>query len=230
MKSSEEVLASRGFLNINSGMPVLSLENKFLMLKSNRAVERTLAARVLAGESGMQVITNLIEALKVEQKLYTKIEICNTLISFGISPVQALIEQLGRIGKNQYKLVPQNKFNKKSYPLPRDIAARTLGNIGIISLPGLLDILSTDNMSQLSEGIDAIGYICFYNKYQEHIYEKLIQCFLKNKDNELIRWKTIRSLCAFPESKSFLEYRLEAETNFGIRLEIQRSTLLLNSN
>ena len=40
-----------------------------------------------------------------------------------------MVEYLGQIGNNQHKVLPTNGFNKKSYPLPRDIIARTLAHM-----------------------------------------------------------------------------------------------------
>lgn len=224
MKSTQAALKSRGFLEKQDKLSSseLSFEEKIMLLQSSIAVERTLGARLLSSENKEKAIPLLIEALKTEKKLYSKIEICNTLISFGLPAVKPLIGQLGKIGNNQHKIIPQEKFNKKSYPLPRDISARTLANMGAIALPHLLETLHTENRSQLSEAIDSIGYICFYD-YQEHVFEKLILCFEENKANELIRWKIMRAMSAFPESKSFLTEQLQTEKNAGIVLEIERS-------
>jgi len=224
MKSSKAALIDRGFLEKDAEAVYLELnfEEKLNLLQSPLAVERTLGARLLCCENPEVSIPLLIEALKTEKKLYSKIGICNTLISFGQASVKSLIEQLGEIGNNQYKTIPQEKFNKKSYPLPRDIAARTLANIGTAALPDLLKTLSTGSMSQLSEAVDAIGHICFYD-YQNGIFEQLLSCFERNKESELIRWKIVRAMSAFPESKSFLEEQSQMEQNKGIVLEIERS-------
>ena len=209
MKSSRAALIDRGFLEKDSESTYLGLsfDEKLKLLRSPIAVERTLGAKLLCSENPEISVLHLIEALKTEKKLYSKIEICNTLVSFGHTSAKPLIEQLGKIGNNQHKTVPQEKFRKKSYPLPRDIAARTLANIGTVVLPDLLKTLSTRSVSQLSEAIDAIGHICFYN-YQNGIFEHLFQCFERNQEHELIRWKLVRAMSAFPESEIFLKKQL----------------------
>ena len=64
-----------------------------------------------------------VQALKTEKKLYPKIELSELLCSCGQPAIKALIKQLGKIGNNQHKQIPNKQFQKKSYPLPRDLAA-----------------------------------------------------------------------------------------------------------
>jgi hypothetical protein len=227
MKSSSTDLERRGFLKDGAENTYTNLPNspKVELLKSPFAVERTLGARLLS-QSGNFAINDLIEALKVESKLYTKIEICSTLVKLGEVSVKPLIAELGKIGNNQHKCIPNQDFKKVSYPLPRDIAARTLAQIGKLALPDLLDLLSSNDMLKLSEAIDAIGFICFYN-YQPEIGEKLITCYKSNIDNDLICWKLIRAMSGFPESKSFLLYQQSISSNEGINIEIERSLKLI---
>ncbi|NDV47493.1 hypothetical protein D0T49_10590 [Paludibacter sp. 221] len=226
MKSDKEALKSRGFVEkqAENEYSVLSFDEKTELLKSSLPTDRTIGARLLRSEE--KAIPLLIEALKKEKKLYTKIEICDTLASYGTVAVQPLIDELGKIGNNQHKTVPQERFNKKSYPLLRDISARTLVNIGSDALPALLHTLGSKNMAQLSEAIDTIGYICFYNR-TAGVFGRLMQCFDENRENDLIRWKIMRAMSALPESKDFLQTRLQTEKNAGIVLEIQRSLSLI---
>ena len=58
-----------------------------------------------------------------------------------------MVEYLGQIGNNQHTVLPTNGFNKKSYPLPRDIIARTLAHMKEDILPVLMDVLKTNNHS-----------------------------------------------------------------------------------
>lgn len=228
MRSSNEDLERRGFLAEGEEIPFINLANslKLQLLKSQIPKERTLGARLAKG-IGESAISALIAALKVEKKLYPKIEICNTLVEFGIIAVKPLIQQLGQIGNNQHKDIPNKAFEKDSYPLPRDIAARTLAHIGIVALPSLLKVLEEENLSRLSEAIDAIGFICFYN-HQPEVSEKLISCYKSNIGNDLICWKLIRAMSGFPESKEFLMKQRNISADPMIIQEIDRSIRLLN--
>ncbi|MDR2009706.1 MAG: hypothetical protein LBQ22_04415 [Bacteroidales bacterium] len=137
--------------------------------------------------------------------------------------VQPLINELGQIGKNQYKSIPQKPFLKKSYPLPRDIAARTLAGIGQPAFMPLVNILDDDNKIRLSEAIDALGHICFYNK-NFNIFPELRKCFDDNINNGLICWKLIRAMSGIPESSEFLKELSEnSDINALLKPEIKRS-------
>jgi hypothetical protein len=228
MKSKIENLVSRGFVDVE-------IENKYLdttfsqrveLLRSELPTDRTLGARLLAGGSDLSAIDYLIQALIKEKKLYPKIEICNTLASFGKNAVIPLIGLLGKIGNNQYKKVSENEFKKNNYPLPRDIAARTLVRIGTEALPDLLRTLNSDNLSILSEAIDAIGFICFY-KPQSNLFLLLKKCFYRNQDSDLIKWKIFRAMSAFSESVSFLKEQQKKTSNEYLLIEIRRSLLLI---
>lgn len=229
MKSKPEQLESRGYVNQGdeSLYVDLSIEEKNLLLRSETPRERTIGARLLRSERNDISIGYLINALLIEKKLYSKIEICDTLIFFGDCSVKPLINILGRIGKNQHKNVPDEDFKKFSYPLPRDISSRTLSYIGIEALPELLDFISnTQDEERLSEAIDAIGYICFYNNVST--YKELLGIFNKFDDNELIKWKVIRAMSGMPESIKFLEdlFRDESTGN-KLRREAGRSIRML---
>ena len=64
---------------------------------------------------------------------------------------------LAKIGKNQYKELPSEPSRKKSYPLPRDIIARTLAKMDTSIMPFLMKVLKEDDLSKISEVIDAIN-------------------------------------------------------------------------
>lgn len=86
-----------------------------------------------------------------------------------------MVNYLGTIGKNQYKELPEKKINKKSYPLPRDIVARTLAHMGGKVLPELIKLLKSSNVVAIREALNAIGFIGFYNSkaYDEEIFNDL---------------------------------------------------------
>ena len=228
MKSTEAQLAARGFLPAGFEADYLGLlaEEQFNLLQSKSPVERTLGARLLGLGKNVIAINWLIQALRTEKKLYTKIEISNSLSSYGEPAVIPLIELLGKIGKNQHAMVSGKGFRKESYPLPRDIASRTIIRIGSKALPELFNAIATDDIDTLSEAIDTIGFIHFYDK-QPEVYAHLYSCFQRNIDNELIKWKIIRAFSGCTESKSFLHELLSTEKDILIIREIERSLLLI---
>jgi len=97
--------------------------------------------------------------LEKEKKLYTKIEICNSLVSYGKESVPELVKRLGKIVDSQHKHIPEAEFRKNSYSLPRDIAARTIIRIGRDALPLLTETLKSKDISTISEAIDKAGEI-----------------------------------------------------------------------
>lgn len=229
MKSEREYLEKRGFLSKEFYIDSyeLSFNEKLKLLKNKIPTDRTLAARLLKNETDTdKVIDSLIEALAGEKKLYPKIEISDTLITYGKASVKPLIKFLGRIGDNQHQIVPGKEFKKDNYPLPRDIAGRILAHIGKIALPELLNNLKNFDIKQKSEAIDAIGFICFYD-YCPDTYELLKKCYLKYSENDLIKWKIIRAFSGFPESKNFLELEKRDLQNKRLQLEIDRSIKLI---
>ena len=219
----------RGFVVAGDEVSYLLKTNDELldMLKSQVAVERAIGARIL-GRRGNEFAEFLLTALGSEQKLYTKIEICNSLVNFGEYSVTGLVKRLGKIGKNQHRIPAVEPFKKKSYPLPRDIAARTLIRIGPIALPALCEVLKADDPSKISEAIDAIGFIC-YSGGQDRYLRPLMDCYDTFKSNDLLRWKIIRAMSAFPASLAFLEVQLSIESNPAIKQEIERSIRLIGT-
>jgi hypothetical protein len=228
MKSSEEQLESRGFIKVGyeNGFSGLSFKERIKLLKSDSPVERSLGARLLSNYKNTEAISELLKALTIEKKLYPKIEICNSLVSFGIAAVVPLTELIGKIGTNQHRKVPESRFKKDNYPLPRDIVSRTLIRIGSDALPHLSDMLDSKDTTLLSEVIDAIGFICFYETHPG-IYLKLLECFNRFHNDDLIRWKIFRAMCAFPESESFLNDQKHKSVNQHVISEIDHSLRLI---
>lgn len=81
-------------------------------------------------------------------------------------------------------------------------------------------------MEQLSEGIDTIGFICFY-KYNSFFYKELENCYYKNNQNDLIKWKIIRAMSGFKESEYFLQEQKDIIKNSRLEKEIERSLRLI---
>jgi HEAT repeat protein len=171
------------------------------LLKSNNPKARTSAAVILGQRKSEKSISALCEQLKIEKALYSKIAISEALGKIGKPAINTLINYLGVIGNNQHKTLPKNIFNKWSYPLPRDIAARTICKIGNSILVDLNNILESGAKKQIYEVIDAIGFISFYseNKLSFEVLKKSLQQY---GNDEVIKWKITRALSAFKNKKS----------------------------
>ena len=203
MKSSNEQLKNRGYATIEDIDKYVDLKENELMilLKSKEPHKRTVAIKLLSNkaQSDKDIINLFCNMLLHENKLYTKIELCNALSKASIESVKIMVDYLGIIGKNQYKELPDKRFNKKSYPLPRDIVARTLAHMGVEVLPELIKILKSNNVVAIREALDAIGFICFYNSndYGKNILDGLRSCFNEYIEDEIIRWKVVRAFESF---------------------------------
>jgi HEAT repeat protein len=175
-----------------------------------------------------QKVALLSTKLSSENKLYTKIELCDALAKMGICAVKTMSEYLGRIGNNQYTKLPEEEFKKKSYPLPRDIISRTLAHMGKEVLPYLLEVLMTKDNLAIREVIDAIGFICFYEKI-DYPLKDLITCFNINSDDRLIRWKVVRALGSSSNGAAIdLLTKIKNSDNEGrIRKEAERSLRII---
>lgn len=173
------------------------------LLHSNCAITKTSAAYNLS-PIGPSVANELLKQLSVEKCLYTKIAICKSLEQGNIDTAEQMIKYLGIIGNNQHKKLPDRVSAKKSFPLPRDIIARSLSKMDVSIFPLLLEVLNSGSETQIREVLDAVGFMAFYNcklankKTAKEIY-KIIE---KHKGNDLIIWKSILCLSAFPLPKS----------------------------
>lgn len=201
MKSSIDDLKKRGYIeNIDmKDYQNLSHEELYILIKSQKAYERTIAARLL-GENALDEVSDiLIEVLSKEKNLYTKIEICNVLEKCSINEAKKMIALLGKIGDNQHHTLPQSISKKVSYPLPRDIIARTLAKMNIKVLPLMIEVLTSGDIHAIREIIDAIGFMCFYNNVsnEKFIVEKLVECFETHQEDEIIRWKIVMAFSSF---------------------------------
>ncbi|MFT5859663.1 MAG: hypothetical protein ACI865_001767 [Flavobacteriaceae bacterium] len=226
MTLKQEQLQARGFISDEVKFDGVSFDETVDLLKSSVASERTMGARILSNHRTEKAVDHLINALRIERKLYSKIEMCNSLVELNELSINPLIMCLGYMGSNQHKIVPEREFLKDSYPLPRDIVGRTLVRIGGRAIPELLLKLETDNLIVLSEVIDAIGHINFYAK-AENIYGALKRCYNRNKSEDLIKWKIIRAFSGINESEDFLKELLGEMENDRLKREIERSLRLI---
>lgn len=236
MKSSDSQLRSRGLITsidiqqYNNDTQADLLE----MLNSKEAYKRTIAVKLLSEKYDLNddLIRLFLHTLKQEKKLYTKIELCDALSKGDVQSAKIMIEYLGRIGNNQHKELPTNGFNKKSYPLPRDIIARTMAHMKEEILPMLMGVLKTNNIPGIREVIDAIGFICFYNRIHSNtqIVDVLILCLKENYNDDIIRWKLVRAFESFNDNK-VIKILMDIEQNDSqpiIKNEAKRSLSIIS--
>ena len=226
MKSTLSQLERRGFCDDDRAEALAGKSRSELisLLSDNNPVTRTAAAKRLAHHKSDEVILALCDTLIREDRLYTRLAICETLVSFGKDSVPRLVSLLGKIGDNRLESVPDTIFRKKSYPLPRDLAARTISRIGRDALPALADILDHGDAAAACEAIDAIGFICFAEA-DDRMLPHLAEFARRNSHDDVVRWKTAIALRAFrtPEAAAFADDFFSDEKNGIIRGEVRRS-------
>ena len=176
--------------------------------------------------------SSLLLQLSKEKSLYTKIAICETLQNGNIDSAKEMINYIGKIGDNQYKKLPEKVSLKKTYPMPRDIIARTLSKMNIDIFPILIDILEGDDLIKIYEVIDAVGFMVFHNKdlSNDKNLNYIINLIKKYKDNKLVLWKCITCLSAFnlEKSKDTLNSFVNNDNKDIFSLEAKRSLSILN--
>ena len=192
-------------------------------LESPLPTERTAAARVLSNHKTDECAQMLAEALIKETKLYSKIAISESLGTLGIISLKYLLPLLGKIGTNQHKTIPEEKFRKKSFPLPRDIVSRTITKIGEEALAPLEEFIMSEDDSAVSEALDAYGFIHFYGN-NERDSSFLIKIYGRTQ-NLMIKWKIIRALESFADNETvnLLEKVLKDKTCTILHKEAERS-------
>ena len=215
---------------------VCNREELFAMTLVNEPVLRTVAFNILSKRYlNEEVFSNhLLNKLSVEKCLYTRLEICRILELGNLSTAEKMLEYLGTIGDNQYKELPNRSSKKESYPLPRDIIARTLANMNIVIFPMLITSLSSKPDLVIAEILDAIGFMVFY--HQELATEENLKCILDCMDRyekqPVIYWKIITCLSAFPQDKvhAILKLLIEESSEPLFVEEAKRSLALITKN
>ncbi len=233
MKSTTEELQKRGMassedIEILNG---LMLDQLIECLHSKTSTTRTAAAMQLTKSVDIAA-DELLSQLVVEKSLYTKIAICETLEKGNSSTAEKMINYLGRIGNNQHKKLPGKISAKKSYPLPRDIIARTLGKMDSSIIPILMQTLQGDDKIKIRELLDAIGFMVFYNPclVTEENVEIIYQTIKRHESDEIIFWKSILCLSAFPMEKSKILLEEFAQKPGLLGDEAKRSLKLISSS
>lgn len=194
--SSEELNDYRG----------LTTQELIEMLKYDNPQKRTISARILGEMQDTEAIIPLCMAFKRERALYSRIAISEALSQIGDPAVGPLTDLLGKIGKNQETELPQKYFNKKSYPLVRDIAARTLVKIGKPATPELIKILQKEDNFKIQQAIDAIGGIAAKTgdrRALNILINKMKRC--SDNGDKITLWKIVRALSGFKYSEEALD-------------------------
>ena len=171
----------------------------------------------------------LLEQLAQEKCLYTRLAICETLEKGTEETAEKMLPWLGRIGNNQYKALPDKVSAKKSFPLPRDLIARSLARMDTAVFPLLLQLFNTGSEQQISEALDAAGFMAFYHPAlaDGENAERILHLLHSHSGSEIIVWKVLLCLSAFPvpEAVRVLEGYAVRDDIFG--KEAQRSLHLV---
>ncbi len=195
-------------------------------LDSRNSQIRTAAAQILGKRKFLAAVPDLCFRLKKEKALYVRIAISDALSSIGAGAIPEMMKYVGKIGGNQYQDLPSEIFQKWNYPLPRDIIIRSIIRMGIPALEKLNEFLLESDEPEVSEIIDAIGHISFYSQDQSS-FDNLVRIMAEYHQNELIVWKVLRALQAFPNPRTHQllkhillngdipQYRWEAARSLG---------------
>lgn len=209
MKSTDKQLQGRGKATREDILKYSRLSNCELLenLSSDDAVVRTSSVHLLSKRFPIhekQFVNILLKQLKNENALYTRLEICEVLKDGNAMTAKMMFPYLCKIKSKQYKKVPEKGSSKISYPLPRDIIARTLGKMNPYIIKDMLALLDIRDKSKVSELLDAIGYMIFYNPELATYpnFKKISNFIYNNKKSELLLWKSITCLSAFPIPES----------------------------
>ncbi|MBK2401780.1 hypothetical protein [Erysipelothrix sp. strain 2 (EsS2-6-Brazil)] len=204
MENTRHDLEHRGYLDLNIVTQCADFSDDALVkqLNAKTAQERTAAVHVGARRWNYEpwFVDLLLKQLMNEKALYTRLEICRVLEGGNNDVAAAMMPYLGEIGHNQHQNIPKAVSRKRSYPLPRDIIARTLGNMNAAILYTMIDSLGSLSQNQVSEFVDAYGYFISEHPHlatQAHlnVIEYLINTYA---DDDLILWKCMQCLSVFP--------------------------------
>lgn len=236
MKSSKEDLKRRGFIDIEDITKFQQWTNEELikLINSPKPTERSVAVNLLSKQNcikNLEFVKIILERLCVEKCLYTKIEICTALEKGCVETAKQMIKYLGFIGKNQHLCLPNRVSKKNSYPLPRDIIARSLGRMDYTILPVLLEVLNSNEEGKISEVIDAIGFMLYYNQdyNNEDSFQAIINTMNHYSENNIIVWKCVSCLSSFwtQDSIDVLNGVLDRNVNDMIKDEARRSLRII---
>ena len=208
-----------------------SLESKSIALKqieSDDYHERTIgyeAYKQFYKDSKKEALF-FIDKLEKEQKLYPRLKIQQLLSLGGIDTFNELINKL--IDVNSVEL-PISK--KRSSPLPRNLKARIIGNMGSLYFEEGINKINELGIKRLTELLPGLGFLLFYNKVLDtpdnFIYFK--ELLNKNIDDPIITQRLITLLSGFKQIDNILylddlKRKLSSE---AILKEIERTITLV---
>lgn len=237
MKSNTEALRKRGKPtreDINRSRE-LSKEELLASIYNDTPAIRTAGIIVLRDCSCIQnkeYVSMLLTQLSQETALYTKLELCNSLKMGNEQTATWMCDFLGKIGNNQHKIIPSVVSKKKCFPLPRDIVARTIGNMNQNVVNHMFKILPLLNKKQKYELMDGIGLGC-YNHSEiatQGNFEVIQHMYQENKNDELMVWKIALCCSSFcmEESTELLSEIKVSYSNQTIQMEAERSSRLIS--
>ncbi|MFD1410072.1 hypothetical protein [Lapidilactobacillus gannanensis] len=225
---------TRGYLPETASLPLASNQAELLkMISAADAVTRTAAARIIRQKQSLDVPLTLalLAQLQLEDKLYPKIEICQTLQTGDAAVIKLMLPLVGKIGHNQLISWRQCTTSKKiSYPLPRDIIARTLARVSADYFSDILVFFENNaTEAEQMELLDTLGFKCFYSPTLASA-ENLRRIYLSLKKplgDNLLTWKFVTLLSAFDNALSQqIMATLSEQTRPLIQTELQRSARL----
>lgn len=231
MKSTKERLLSRGkFFEEDYRIVQNKSEDELIHLTSSHQPQIRSAAVFRLSETASysnEFVTFLCQLLENEKKIYTRLEICNALSKTPLSKIRIPFSFLGKIGFNRHQTVPEKEFLKRSYPLPRDLIARTFARYDFSILHPAIDFLWLASIEQASELLDLIGFRSFQQEFpgKQNFANAVIIYYLKHLEIPLLRFKCIRAFSAFPceNVREFLVDNTKNDPLPRIRLEAARS-------
>jgi HEAT repeat protein len=179
-------------------------EHLIEMLSTDNPQERTIAATILGTRGDKKGILPLCTSLKKEKALYSRIAMSEALGKMGYAAVPPLIKLLGQIGNNQEIELPKKYFNKKSFPLARDMAARTIIKIGKPAAPHLINVMEEQDDLIIQQAIDALGGIAAKSGDKKAL-PVLLNGLEIYSDNKITLWKIIRALSGFKHCEETLD-------------------------
>lgn len=117
--------------------------------------------------------------------------------------------------------------------MSQNIATTFLAHMKEEIIPVLMDVIKTNSIPAIREAIDAIGFICFYNKIHSNtqIIDALILCLGNNFNDNIILWKLVRAFEGFNDI-NVIKTLMEIEQNDSqlvIRNEAKRSMEIINN-
>lgn len=201
-----------------------SLTELSALLKHDDPRKRTIAARLIGAHRKIELIPLLCKSLAMEKSLYARIALSEALGKMGEPAVIPLLALLGKIGNNQETELPQKYCAKKSFPLARDMAARTLVKLGEPAISGLMETMRGGNHFRTQQALDAIGGIVS-RTHDMRSLSVLLGAFKDCADNEVTIWKIVRALSAFQHVEALgpLIEMLKNHAEPSIRWEAARS-------